>query len=348
MSSNFIRPGSHLSFFLGASTASTAVVLALPVIYFFGRNQSPPTSSDTCLCSTELDDDARKGDCEVMEMLFQVDLSKFFIRWGRKYLSDRRRLEEERSRKSQTCRGSNTPNTRQIQDAFEVPTEIPVVLRPLAPEVRTLLQKYGCERDCLSSSSNDDKVSVRFALSRALQNGKVLWGHFSRAVIQLDERTVVKLGHNLLLTDADITAYIQSLTNNIPAPRPLGAISIGKTTYMFMTFIKGSSLDKLWSSLSTEEKISIQDQLDVILEKLRMLPLPSHFLGSGNPPYCIDCRMWKRASPQQIENEAQFNEFLISGNHPPTMGPYIKFVHSMLRSDHRIVMTHGDLHPRNI
>ncbi|EGD85264.2 hypothetical protein H112_08996 [Trichophyton rubrum D6] len=304
MSSNFIRPGSHLSFFLGASTASTAVVLALPVIYFFGRNQSPPTSSDTCLCSTELNDDARKGDCEVMEMLFQaadlhanlkwnraVDLSKFFIRWGRKYLSDRRRLEEERSRKSQTCRGSNTPNTRQIQDAFEVLTEIPVVLRPLAPEVRTLLQKYGCERDCLSSSSNDDKVSVRFALSRALRNGKVLWGHFSRAIIQLDERTVVKLGHNLLLTDADITAYIQSLTNDIPAPRPLGAISIGKTTYIFITFIKGSSLDKLWSSLSTEEKIFIQDQLDIILEKLRMLPLPSHFLGSGNPPYCIDCRI---------------------------------------------------------
>lgn len=119
----------------------------------------------------------------------------------------------------------------------------------------------------------------------------MLWGHFSRAIIQLDERTVVKLGHNLLLTDADITAYIQSLTNDIPAPRPLGAISIGKTTYIFITFIKGSSLDKLWSSLSTEEKIFIQDQLDIILEKLRMLPLPSHFLGSGNPPYCIDCRI---------------------------------------------------------
>ncbi|OAL62582.1 hypothetical protein A7C99_4963 [Trichophyton rubrum] len=165
MSSNFIRPGSHLSFFLGASTASTAVVLALPVIYFFGRNQSPPTSSDTCLCSTELNDDARKGDCEWNRA---VDLSKFFIRWGRKYLSDRRRLEEERSRKSQTCRGSNTPNTRQIQDAFEVLTEIPVVLRPLAPEVRTLLQKYGCERDCLSSSSNDDKVSPIFRVSRTI------------------------------------------------------------------------------------------------------------------------------------------------------------------------------------
>lgn len=107
-------------------------------------------------------------------------------------------------------------------------------------------------------------------------------------------------------------------------------------------------MDKLWPSLSTEEKISIRNQLDVILEKLRMLPLPSNCLGSGSPPYCIDCRMWKRTSPQQIENETQFNEFLISGNHPLTMRAYADLVHSMLRNDHRIVMTHGDLHPRNI
>ncbi|EEQ87864.1 uncharacterized protein BDCG_02984 [Blastomyces dermatitidis ER-3] len=367
MSSNFIRPDTCLSFFLGASTA---LVLTLPVIYFFGRNQSPPTSSVTPLCSTELDDAARKGGCDedgdalsgfialnesaTTELRTKLnwnrsaDLSKFFIRWGRKYPSDRRKLEEVCGRKSQSCRGSNTPNTRQIQEAFLIPAEIPVILRPLAPEVNTLLRKYGCEQDCLSSSNHDDQLAVRLALSRALQNGKVLWGHFSRAVIQLDERIVVKLGHNLLLTDADITAYIQSLSKDIPVPHPLGAISIGKTTYMFMTFIEGSSLDKLWSSLSTEEKFSIRDQLDVILEKLRMLPLSSHCLGGGNPPYCIDCRMWKRVSPQQIENEAQFNEFLISGNHPPTMRAYVEFVHSMLRNDHRIVMTHGDLHPRNI
>lgn len=32
-----------------------------------------------------------------------VDLSKYFIRWGRKYPSDRRRLEEACGRKSQSC-----------------------------------------------------------------------------------------------------------------------------------------------------------------------------------------------------------------------------------------------------
>lgn len=104
----------------------------------------------------------------------------------------------------------------------------------------------------------------------------MLWGHFSRAVIQLDEKTVVKFGHNLLSTDADITAHIQSLSNEIPVPRPLGAISIGKTTYMFMTLIEGSPLDKLWSSISTEDKFSIRDQLDIIMKNLRTLPLPSH------------------------------------------------------------------------
>lgn len=237
----------------------------------------------------------------------------------------------------------------QVEDAFSIPAEPPVILRPLAPQVSRLLQQYGWEygweQDGLST---DGQLAICSALSRALQNGKVLWGHFSRAVVQLDERTVIKFGHNLLLNDIDMIEYIQKVSRDIPAPQPLGAISIGKTTYLFMTFIKGSPLDKLWPSLAGEEKFSIQDQLDIILERLRKLPLPSQYLGYGKPPSCIDCRMWKRISPNQIQNEAQFNTFLLSHSYSPGLNPYAQLVRHMLRDDHRIVMTHGDLHPRNI
>ncbi|KAL1977785.1 hypothetical protein VTN31DRAFT_644 [Thermomyces dupontii] len=100
--------------------------------------------------------------------------------------------------------------------------------------------------------------------------------------------------------------------------------------------------------MADAEKCAIRDQLNLILEKLRLLPLPSEYLGGGNPPECIDCRMWKRKSPTYMTSEAQFNEFLLSGNSRPGMEPYIEFIRPMFREDHRTVLTHGDLHPRNI
>ena len=135
---------------------------------------------------------------------------------------------------------------------------------------------------------------------------------------------------------------------DIPVSHPLGVLSIGSMTYAFMTLIEGHSLDGLWQNLSNTEKCSVRDQLNVLSEKLRSLPLPSQYLGGGNPPQCIDCRMWKRKSPERLENEFQFNEFLLSGNRRSGMEPYVDFVRFMLKENHRIVLTHGDLHPRNI
>ena len=145
-----------------------------------------------------------------------------------------------------------------------------------------------------------------------------------------------------------MAAHIRRYSADIPVPQPLGVLALGGMTYAFMSLAKGRSLDKLWPDLSNDEKYSIRDQLDIILGKLRSLPVPSRYLGGGTPPQCIDCRMWKRKSPERMESEAQFNEFLLSGNSRSDKGPYVEFVRSMLRKDHHIVLTHGDLHPRNI
>lgn len=242
-----------------------------------------------------------------------------------------------------TGRGRNVRNPRRVQDKLKIPSQAPVILRPLAPEVNAVLQLYNREQDC---NSSDD--TIRSALSHALQNGKILWEHFGRAVVQLNEKIVVKLGPDLRLTESDITDHIQKHSNDVPIPQPLGALSIGNRTYIFMTLITGSPLGKLWPSLSDDEKFSIQDQLNVIMGALRKLPLPSNYLGSGSPPRCIDCRRWRRECPDSIENENQFNAFLLSGNRRSGLEPFIEFVSPMLRNNHQIVLTHGDLHPRNI
>lgn len=222
---------------------------------------------------------------------------------------------------------------------ISVPEGQPKILRPRAPEVTALLQRYselGCE------------PSSRGSLSRSLKSGRVIWCHFARAVVQLDDRIVVKLGSNLSLTDADMTAHIRSHSADIPVPHPLGALSIGGMTYAFMTLIEGRSLDGLWQDLSNTEKCSVRGQLNVLLENLRSLLLPSQYLGGGNPPQCIDCRMWRRKSPERLKNETQFNDFLLSGNRRSGMEPYVDFVRSMLKENHRDLLTHGDLHLRNI
>lgn len=73
----------------------------------------------------------------------------------------------------------------------------------------------------------------------------MVWSHFARAVVQLDDQIAVKLGPKLSLTDADITDHIRRHSAHIPVPQPLGVLSIGGMTYTFMSFIEGQRLDEL-------------------------------------------------------------------------------------------------------
>ncbi|PGH15817.1 hypothetical protein AJ79_02198 [Helicocarpus griseus UAMH5409] len=273
-----------------------------------------------------------------------ADLGTLFARWYRLYGSSYHKLVQTRNLKSQDCRGSSTSKDSKLEnDLLSVRQGQAVnTLRPLAPEVTALLQQS------FEQEVEQGDYDICSALSGALRRGKLIWSHFARAVVQLDTSIVVKLGHNLSLTSGDMTAHIRRHSTDIPVPQPLGVISVGDMTYEFMSLIEGRPLDKLWPELSNAEKCSVRDQLDIILTQLRLLPLPSEYFGGGNPPHCVDCRMWKRRSPERMETEAQFNDFLFSDNRRAGMEPYAEFVKSMFRENHRIVLTHGDLHPRNI
>ncbi|EAS37320.3 uncharacterized protein CIMG_02674 [Coccidioides immitis RS] len=279
---------------------------------------------------------------ELQKTVSWADLSLLFTRWARLYPSTRHMLVQKRSLKSQDCRGSSSQKPLRFNDLLSVPQAQLEILRPLAPEVTALLRRFSEEE------GDPSDHGINSALSKALKGGEVIWSHFARAVVQLDHRVVVKLGPNISLTDADMTTHIQRNSTDIPVPRPLGVLSLGGITYAFMRRIDGCSLDKLWPDLTDVEKCSVRDQLDFILEKLRLLPAPNQYLGGGSPPQCVDCRMWKRTSPLWMESETQFNEFLLSGNCRSGMEPYVNFIRPMLRENHRFVLTHGDLHPRNI
>lgn len=70
------------------------------------------------------------------------------------------------------------------------------------------------------------------------------------------------------------------------------------------------------------------------------------------PRRCKDARRIGRVAAVEIAeveiaDESAFNDFITSSD-GLTRGPWIKMVRSFMREDHACVMTHADLHPRNI
>jgi aminoglycoside phosphotransferase (APT) family kinase protein len=130
-------------------------------------------------------------------------------------------------------------------------------------------------------------------------------------------------------------------------PEPHGALSIGRWTYLFMSYIEGIPLSKLWSTLLPSQKASVREQLEVIFSCLRRIPAPSELLGSGTPARCKDLRTALRVADKPIKNEAEFNAFLIHIKRE--CNPvYLKLITSGQSTNHRAVMTHSDLHPGNV
>jgi len=117
---------------------------------------------------------------------------------------------------------------------------------------------------------------------------------------------------------------------------------------MFLSYVEGISLDKIWSSLTTPLKQSLQQQLEGIFQNLRLLPLLPKSYGNGHPARCKDFRRHLRTSTTEIHNEHEFNTFLTSSNPTNVSASYLRIVRSQLRTDHKTYLTHADLHPGNI
>ena len=119
-----------------------------------------------------------------------------------------------------------------------------------------------------------------------------------------------------------------------------------------MSYIPGSTLQELWPTLSTDSKQIIAEQLKSHFDELRAIPSPSPcYFGSLETHICVDRRQLTRLNVGEhrlISSEKEFNKFIMTDllHHYPT--EYYNMLLSMMRQDHRVVLTHGDLHPRNI
>ena len=180
-------------------------------------------------------------------------------------------------------------------------------------------------------------------------HGEIIWEMGSRKVLRLNDQLVVKSGVGYLsgVDEAELMRFVKKNTS-IPVPEVFCVHVVENRYYIFMSYIEGDTLDNKWLSLPMEKKGKIADQLHAFITEMRALPFPhGESLGSLATRRCKDIRRssFKAASP--ILTESQFNAFLVSLL-KNQQSEYIAMLASSLQTDHKIVLTHGDLHPRNV
>jgi RIO-like serine/threonine protein kinase len=119
---------------------------------------------------------------------------------------------------------------------------------------------------------------------------------------------------------------------------------------LVMEFIDAPSLDKVWTSISGDERQNILSQLQDFLNQLRQL-VPPHpgcvETADGSP--CFDTR--QQSSPfGPFPSVAAFHTFL-GHDYVRNNDRYLEYrdiFDTCARRSYRTTFTHGDLAPRNI
>ncbi|KAH6849600.1 kinase-like domain-containing protein [Chaetomium sp. MPI-CAGE-AT-0009] len=163
--------------------------------------------------------------------------------------------------------------------------------------------------------------------------GEVISKHMTKCVVKHVCGTRVSKFYSLgdCLSEVEAMRFVSSHTS-IPVPRVYAA----GEHHFTMEFIEGETLEQAWgNTLSAEDKTL-----------LRAIKSPNGLICSfgGRPAVVARRRFAYRGGP--FTNEAAYNDFLLSDLIVP---PKIRdMIRRQMRTDHEIVLSHGDLHHINI
>lgn len=246
-----------------------------------------------------------------------------------------------------------TVGSSDAKDRFQIPADVEVV-RPLEATVLKAVQASP------SPGQTDSDLSATIdGLNRLLASSEFIWRLGSTTVLGLNSELILKIRNDINISHIHTLDYIKQQVPNTPMPKIHGILqqSDTKRILLFMSRVPGEPLDTKWELLNREQKISIKLQLGAIIEGFRSIPAPpaeeaNAVLGGGNPRRCIDTRRQVRVATGPISDEVEFNQFLVSTSNSKSTrfecGGMDMIEFYLDSSSHKIVMTHGDLHPRNI
>ncbi|KAI2470470.1 hypothetical protein F4781DRAFT_441777 [Annulohypoxylon bovei var. microspora] len=179
-------------------------------------------------------------------------------------------------------------------------------------------------------ASPDAEHELVSSLNRAINAGQVLWKLHDTFVVGLSPSTVVKIGSSLDNDEITNLQYVNTHAPSVPSPTFSGSL------------------------LSTSQKSSIQKQPNKIFSDLRSDVLGprrteegTRKIGSFKSATCKDLRRLERVCKRQVHSEAEFDDFLCFDSRK-SVTAWTRIIRKLMKENHRIVMTHGDLHPRNI
>ena len=179
---------------------------------------------------------------------------------------------------------------------------------------------------------------------KAIKHSSEIHSLGGRKIVQIDDETVVKYGDSINLQEADNIKFIRERTN-IPVPEIKATFAENGITYIVMSKVPGKSLIKVWSYIKHKQKVKVMLDLKKYVEELRNIsPEKENYIGGINETSCFDVRRHDRIGGP-FNSEQEFNNFLLSGI---LIKNRVKPISEMLKTNHRIVFTHGDLTPRNI
>ncbi|CAK7225577.1 hypothetical protein SCUCBS95973_005913 [Sporothrix curviconia] len=173
---------------------------------------------------------------------------------------------------------------------------------------------------------------------------------FGRMFTLHDGNTLKKAGRSVQLGEADALRVAED--GGIPVPHVYGAETTPEgRKQIAMDFIEGKTLSDVWPDLTLEEKTAYARELRAILVKMREIPPPpDNYIGACDGNEIRDGRNIGTHTAPVCYGEDAFKEYLMLEFHPnmPT-GMRRAFAQRLAKqAPHRIVLTHGDLAPRNI
>jgi aminoglycoside phosphotransferase len=166
----------------------------------------------------------------------------------------------------------------------------------------------------------------------SLRDGRALWSSKQGRRVNIDERSALELAAQY----------------GLPVPHVYDAGKSNGETFIQMDFIEGDRLDLVWAKITTEERSSICRQLREILTTMRSIPHQSGLIGSCSGGKAREDRQYSHYSGGPYTDEATFNSSFYFDLVESTPSPVHTALYQQIRSDHRIVFSHGDLAQHNI
>lgn len=175
----------------------------------------------------------------------------------------------------------------------------------------------------------------------------IFWGASKHHRVELHPGNIaVKKAIGVFLGEAD--ALRTAGMAGLPVPQVYGTGTSNGLNYIQMDFIPGQTLEQAWKDMTADRKSDVAKQLRDILTAMRSVPPPPQLIGACDGSGIRDTRAWHTYDGPVCPDERAFNEYLISGLNPKTP-PAVRDAFAVkLCTNHREVLSHCDLAPRNI